>query len=137
MQQKCSKLDHMTSMNSLVQQFYKSDHVQGFLPTLTTQHFPLCLVGLLSRYLTMQLKSNLVFEVPYEKQFNLFYGNAKDFRLFLISTIFILLIKSSLSQTDPIFRSHPGSFSRHFFPRLPVGKGVMGKIKFFMVYNAV
>ena len=32
----------MTSMNNLVQQFYKSDHVQGFLPTLTTQRFPLC-----------------------------------------------------------------------------------------------
>ena len=24
---KCSKLDHMTSMNNLVQKFYKSDHV--------------------------------------------------------------------------------------------------------------
>ena len=31
----------MTSMNNLVQKIYKSDHVQGFLPTLTTQHFPL------------------------------------------------------------------------------------------------
>ena len=31
----------MTSMNNLVQQLYKSDHVQGFLPTLTTQRFPL------------------------------------------------------------------------------------------------
>ena len=33
----------MTSMNNLVQQFYKSYHVQGFLPTLTTQRFPLCI----------------------------------------------------------------------------------------------
>ena len=29
MQQKWSKLDHMTSMNILVQNFYKSDHVWG------------------------------------------------------------------------------------------------------------
>ena len=33
----------MTSMNNLVQQYHKSDHVQSFLPTLTTQRFPLCI----------------------------------------------------------------------------------------------
>ena len=57
MQQKCSKLDHMTSMNNLVQKFYKSDHVQGILPTLTTQRFPLCKVQKIQLSLSHRLRS--------------------------------------------------------------------------------
>ena len=42
MHQKHSKLGQISSMNNLVEQFNESDHFQGFLPTLTTQRFPLC-----------------------------------------------------------------------------------------------
>ena len=45
MHQKLSKLDRISVMNNLLHQFYESDHVLDFFPTLTTKRLQLCKVG--------------------------------------------------------------------------------------------